>query len=120
MAKARRDGLQEFTERFGQRVAELRRRHGWTQAKLAEKLDVGDAYVAKLEVGMRRPSFDLMYHIGLVLGVPARELFNFDDGTEWQGVAWEGEIRQFREQLAGKPAADVRLLREIATRVWRR
>jgi len=51
MAKARRGGLQEFTERFGQRVAELRRRHGWTQAKLAEKLDVGDAYVAKLEVG---------------------------------------------------------------------
>ena len=119
MAKARRSGLQEFTERFGQRVAELRRRRGWTQAKLAEKLDVGDAYVAKLEVGMRRPSFELLYNICLVLDTPARELFNFDESAEWEGVAWEAEAQAFREALAGRSADDVRLLREIAERVWR-
>jgi transcriptional regulator with XRE-family HTH domain len=118
MGRPRRQGFQEFTERFGQRVAELRKRKGWTQAKLAEALDVGDAYLAKLETGARRPSFRLVQELALVLGQPARELFNFGDDTNWQGVAWEENARHLRDLLAGKPADEVRLLTDIAKRIW--
>jgi len=114
----KRDQLQKFAERFGDRLATLRAQRHLTQERLAELLDVGATYVAKLETGTRKPSFDLVCRIAQTLGFPARELFNFDDDTDWQGAAWEGEARQFRELLAGKPAKDVHLLREIAAKLW--
>lgn len=117
--RPRPDAFAEFTERFGQRVAAIRERRRWTQAKLAEELDVGDSYLGKLEVGIRRPSFRLIFELAERLRVPPRELFNFDESDEWQSAEWEAETRRFRRLLEGKPAEDVRLLYEVAARIFR-
>ncbi len=37
---------------IGRRIAELRHRQGWTQAHLAEQMDVSIRYVARLEAGV--------------------------------------------------------------------
>lgn len=89
------------------------------QAKLAELLDVGDTYVAKLEIGARRPSFKLIRELSLALKMPPRELFNFDDDEKWESPEWEEEARRFRRLLTKRPSSEVRLLYDIARKLWR-
>jgi transcriptional regulator with XRE-family HTH domain len=53
----------------------LRERKGWSQAELAKRADVTDAYIAQLETGAREnPSLDVLKRLARALGVPAAEL----------------------------------------------
>ncbi len=60
---------------IGRRVAELREARGWTQAVLAERLDVSASYVRRIEAGSENLSIRSLVGIAGVLGARVVSLF---------------------------------------------
>lgn len=60
------------------RLKELRSARGWTQAQLAEELDVSRQAVNAVETGKYDPSLPLAFRIARLFRVPIEEIF--DDG----------------------------------------
>jgi len=56
---------------LGERIRDARRRHGYTQAALAEALDLSVAYVSLIERGGRNPPYTTVVAIARALEVPA-------------------------------------------------
>jgi putative transcriptional regulator len=57
----------------------LRRERGWSQADLADRLDVSRQTVIALEKGKYDPSLPLAFRISRVFGLPIEKLFDPDD-----------------------------------------
>lgn len=62
-------------QRFGSLVVAHRRRLGWTQRQLAEKADLSDDMVARLEIGRTGVSFTTIEKLAAALQVDPAELF---------------------------------------------
>jgi putative transcriptional regulator len=60
------------------RLSELRSKRGWTQAELAERLDVSRQTVISLEKGKYDPSLPLAFRIARVFRVRIEEIFEPD------------------------------------------
>jgi putative transcriptional regulator len=58
------------------RVCELRGQRGWSQAVLAEKLDVSRQSVIAIESGRYDPSLPLAFRIARVFGCRIEEVFD--------------------------------------------
>jgi transcriptional regulator with XRE-family HTH domain len=46
---------QDVKARFGQRLKTLRKKKGWTQSELADKLGLDRSYLGEIEQGKRNP-----------------------------------------------------------------
>ena len=57
------------------RLRELRAERNWTQADLAERLEVSRQTVNSIEVGRYDPSLPLAFRIARVFAMPVEELF---------------------------------------------
>ena len=57
------------------RLRELRAERGWSQALLAEKLEVSRQSVNAIETGRYDPSLPLAFRIARVFGLPIEVLF---------------------------------------------
>ena len=57
------------------RIRVLRAEHGWTQADLAEKLDVSRQTVNALETGKYDPSLPLAFKLARLFGRPIEGIF---------------------------------------------
>ena len=57
------------------RLRELRAKRGWSQAFLAEKLEVSRQSVNAIETGKYDPSLPLAFRIARVFGLPIEVLF---------------------------------------------
>jgi transcriptional regulator with XRE-family HTH domain len=64
---------------LGSRVYELRLKANLTQAQLAEKADVSNDTISRIERGLRSPSFEVLERLADAFQVEARDLFNFSD-----------------------------------------
>jgi transcriptional regulator with XRE-family HTH domain len=62
--------------RLGQRISRLRKRLGWTQAVLAEKVGVDRSFLADVERGKRNISILNLALIAEGLGVTLAQLFS--------------------------------------------
>jgi len=58
----------------------LRAELGWSQADLAEKLDVSRQTVIALERGRYDPSLKLAFRLSRVFGLPIEQLFEPEEG----------------------------------------
>ncbi len=58
----------------GMRLKRLREKRGWTQQVLAEKVGVSRVTVARIEIGNRKPSLELLYRLAKVLKVKVGDL----------------------------------------------
>ncbi len=56
----------------------LRAMRDWSQADLAEALDVSRQAVNAIETGKHDPSLPLAFKIGRLFGMPIEEVFDFD------------------------------------------
>lgn len=56
------------------KMRELRKKAGLTQAELGEKVLVAQTMIAKVEAGVREPSLSLLGRIAEALGVTTAEL----------------------------------------------
>lgn len=62
------------------RIQELRRDRGWSQADLAERLNVSRQTVNALERGRYDPSLPLAFGIARLFGLTIEEVFQPDEG----------------------------------------
>ena len=62
------------------RIRELRAARGWSQAALAEQLDVSRQTINALETGRYDPSLPLAFRIGRLFELAIEEIFA-DDGV---------------------------------------
>ena len=65
----------EVLTSFGRHVKEARRRAGFTQEELADRLELTANFVAHLERGSRAPSIETLVSLSDVLKVPIPGLF---------------------------------------------
>lgn len=60
------------------RVRELRAEQGWSQAELAEHLDVSRQTVNAIETGKYDPSLPLAFKLAALFGRPIEKIFTPD------------------------------------------
>jgi len=63
---------------LGARIKKLRNRAGLTQAQLAERVDISDEFLSRMERGAKAPSLHTAEKVARALGVSMKELFDFD------------------------------------------
>ena len=63
------------------RIRELRAEHGWSQADLAERLDVSRQSVNAIETGRYDPSLPLAFTISRLFSLPVEAIFTPDQET---------------------------------------
>ena len=60
--------MNEVRERIGQRIAQLRKEQGMTQAELAERTGIQRAHITRIEAGRYSVGIDLLQKIAEALG----------------------------------------------------
>lgn len=70
----------DLAKRLGKKVREHRTALGWSQATLAERVDVTMEYVSLMERGERLPALGMLVRLARVLRVPPGQLLG-DDGA---------------------------------------
>lgn len=64
---------------IGQNIKKFRKKKGWTQRELAEKLLLSDSFIGKLEsVTHQTISIDTLEQMAIVLNVDIRDFFDRD------------------------------------------
>lgn len=62
---------------FGRKIKELRKKYNYTQAHLAELVNVDDKHISCIESGKNFPSSDLIERLACALKVEPKNLFEF-------------------------------------------
>ena len=65
-------------QKLGKQIKYLRNNADLTQEVLAERINVHQTYIGKIESGKSNPSAMLLYKISKVLGVKLKDLFDFE------------------------------------------
>jgi transcriptional regulator with XRE-family HTH domain len=64
-------------KRLGQRIADLRKSHGYTQEQFAEKTDYSVEFISFVERGINAPSIEGCARIAKALEISLKDLFDF-------------------------------------------
>lgn len=75
MANDVETGVRALEREFGRLVANHRRRLGWSQEKLADRAEISEGMVAKIETGATGVRFPMIVKIANALDVEPAELF---------------------------------------------
>ncbi len=62
---------------FGKRVAELRKKAGFSQESFAFRCEVDRTYIGTIERGEKSPTLNTIEKISIALGISKSELFNY-------------------------------------------
>ena len=65
------------TQKFGQRVRDLRKKKGLTQEQLAEMAKIDHSYLNAIEAGRKNPSLKRIAKLARVLEISLPEFFSF-------------------------------------------
>lgn len=86
--------MERIREIFGQNVRKYRRARSWSQAELAEKLDVSDAFVAHIERGSRGASLETIEMLAHCLEIPYTALFEeqTEEDTDYAHILLSLEV----------------------------
>jgi transcriptional regulator with XRE-family HTH domain len=71
-------GIMNKKELIGRRIQELRKKHGLSQEKVAEKADISPNYLSRIECGKENPTLDMFIKIADALEVEMLEIFDFE------------------------------------------
>jgi transcriptional regulator with XRE-family HTH domain len=67
----------EAKKLLGSRLRELRRKHGYSQERVAELADMASNYLSRIEMGKENPTFDTFLKLARVYKVELWELLNY-------------------------------------------
>ena len=65
------------------KIKELRKQHGWTQAELAKKLSVSQQTIGSWEVGRAEPNSDALTKLAQLFNVTTDYLLGRNQTPEW-------------------------------------
>lgn len=89
----------EIVHRFAQRLRELRRSRGMTQKELAERANLTETYLSRLESAGSTPGIDLVARLADALGTTIHDLLPITSSPDTGAV-----LRQQAERLVGTVA----------------
>ena len=69
--------MANIKELFGRKIKEYRKKHLYTQAQLAELVNVDDKHISCIESGKNFPSPDLIERLAIALNVEPKDFFEF-------------------------------------------
>jgi transcriptional regulator with XRE-family HTH domain len=72
-----------FGARLGARLRARREGLGWSQAELAEKIDISANYVSVLERGLKLPTLDTLLTLARALGVSVSDVLGEPQADPW-------------------------------------
>ena len=83
----------DYTE-IGRRIARRRKELGLTQAKVAERAEIGDKYLSSIERAISIPSTEVIMRLAIALDTTPDE---FLVGTaRWEGERWRNVAERLR------------------------
>lgn len=90
--------------RIGRFIAEERKKKGWTQKQLAEKLGISDKTVSKWECGNGFPEVSLLLPLCDELGITVNDLLSGEivSGENYQKKAENNMVEMIREREANR------------------
>lgn len=90
--------------RIGRFIAEERKKKGWTQKQLAEKLNISDKTVSKWECGNGFPEVSLLLPLCDELGITVNDLLSGEvvSGEDYQKKAENNMIDMIQEKEANR------------------
>lgn len=62
------------------RIREHRKRRGWTQEELGQRVGVSKQRVSQYERGERRPTVEMVYRLAEALGVSTNDVYRVENG----------------------------------------
>ncbi len=68
---------QEFVDKLGKRIVELRKEANMKQIELATRINIEDSALRRIESGRTNPTVKTLLEIAEGLDIDIRELFNF-------------------------------------------
>lgn len=74
---------------LGEKIKKLRTARGYTQSAFARELDISPGYLSQLEMGLRKPSRDLIGRMADTLGASLDYLLREEKGPSVEGVPEE-------------------------------
>ncbi len=69
--------LNENFKKLGKNIAKYRKEAGLTQVRFAIKLEITREHLSHIEVGIKRPSVELLFSIAENLNIPPYKLMEF-------------------------------------------
>lgn len=103
---------------IGKRIAALRKEKGFTQAQLAESIDVVLETISRLERGVSIPSISTLEDMAEALGIPLKDIFDFHIATKKQSPA-EKEIARVVALLKNRKADEIKLAHTLLQDLFR-
>jgi len=85
---------------LGERLRRLRKREGYTQAELADRVGLAEKSLSRIEAGKLRPRLETLYRLREALGAGWGELFAFADVD----VETALRLRLVRQIMEASPA----------------
>ena len=76
--------MEDIKKILGRNVRKYREQLEWTQAELAEKIDISTAFMTHIEHGTRGVSMETVEILALTLGIHYADLFEENDSEETQ------------------------------------
>ena len=70
--------MKDLKGQFGKRIKTLRKQKRMTQEQLAEASNISVDFLSLVERGKSGPSFEVLERLAGALGVPVKDLFDFD------------------------------------------
>lgn len=80
-------------EMFGQRLREIRKKHGMTQAELGEKTSLADKYISRIETGKADVSLDCFVKLVNAFDVSAD--YYLQDSISYDYKVEGGELEKY-------------------------
>ncbi len=97
----------------GARIYEMRTRAKLTQEQVAEKANISNDTISRIERGIRSPSFNVLQRLASVFNVEVRELFNFS-GREFLDRGFQLELVALLNYLRDKTPSEIKTIHKIA------
>ncbi|WKD48563.1 helix-turn-helix domain-containing protein [Microbulbifer spongiae] len=80
--------------KFGVYLRSLREKTGWTQPEAAEKIEIEQSYLSKLETGKCFPSEDIFSKLSSVYHIDAQQMSETIDSNELEKLKEVSEVRK--------------------------
>ncbi len=104
--------MKDIKQLIGLRIYQLRKKLNITQSNLAEKANISDDSISRIERGERTPSIQSLSSIANALGVEIKEIFNFSDVIFKEKIKNE-ELIDFYIYMSNKTPKEINKIFQI-------
>nr|QGT51395.1 hypothetical protein Unknown280_0870 [uncultured Spirochaetaceae bacterium] len=98
--------MEDIKKTFGRNVRKYREQLEWTQAELAEKIDISTAFMTHIEHGTRGVSMETVEILARTFGICYADLFE-EDSSKKSKINVKLAAQKFKKELVSYIAAEI-------------